>query len=990
MLFSGLGSTTTLASSQNPSLTGGAVTLIATVTGPGGTPTGTVVFMDGTNTLGIGTLNASGVASFSTAALITGPHSVTAVYGGNSTFAGSASSILSQTVSGPNTITINNPGFEANYNVPGNGGGYPGSSYAAPPNSWSGYTVNGGSPFYNTYGAWVPATQSGYLSGYVGNNVAVIGNSTSSSRTEILYQDIGSISQSGNYQLSLLVGNDKYGGSGNNPTIVVATGASGSTPGSGFTALTATSSNTPALTSGNWGTMVTWTLNYTIPTGTHVFIELENNNFSSGGSGNICSVDYDNLSLVGGTPTTTALTSSPNPSSSSVSVTFTATVTGTGSSFPTTGTVTFYDNGTTNLGTGTVNSSGVATLASSALSAGTHSITAAYGGGGSYGGSISGTVTQTITAIGPANAYKITANTTTPAAGANDTITITQVDSSGNTETGYNGTTNLTFSGLSAGPDSSLATVNGTSLGTATSITFSSGVATAALVAHKAETATLNATDGTRSTTSTGGAGVSLTVSGGTPTKLAYTSAPSTGTAGTAFSVTVQSQDTYGNAANLASATTITLSKATGGGALSGTLTGSIGIGANSVTIATPVYSKSDTMTLTATASGGVSLTAVTSGNITFSAGVATHLVYTTVPGTGTAGTAFSVTVQSQDANGNPSSPTSNSTISLSKATGGGALSGTLTGAILTSGNSVTITTPVYSKSDTLTLTATATAGMTGLTAVTSGNIVFSAGTATQLVYTTVPGTGTAGTAFSVTVQSQDANGNPANPTSSTTITLSKATGGGTLSGTLTGSIGTGANSVTISTPVYSKSDTLTLTATATAGMTSLTAVTSGNIVFSAGTATQTQVETAADGSGTVSGTANVTAGTSITVYAITRDANGNFVGNPSATWSLQSVTGGVVSGDLSTTTGASTTFSGHVIGSAILQAVAGGFRSIRGEDRRGGCGDADARGNGGQRQRFRGGSAKRYFRRFHYGVCHHARRQCEFCGQSIGELDVD
>src|ERR1035441_8478884 len=190
-------------------------------------------------------------------------------------------------------------------------------------------------------------------------------------------------------------------------------------------------------------------------------------------------------------------------------------------------------------------------------------------------------------------------------------------------------------------------------------------------------------------------------------------------------------------------------------------------------------------MTLTPTASGGVTLTAVTSGNIVFSAGTPTKLVYTTVPGTGTAGTAFSVTVQSQDANGNPASPTSTTTVTLSKATGGGTLSGTLTGTISTSGNSVTISTPIYSKSDTMTLTASATAGMTSLTLVTSGNIVFSAGTATKLVYTTVPSTGTVGVPFSVTVQSQDANGNPANLASATTITLSKATGGGSLSGTL-------------------------------------------------------------------------------------------------------------------------------------------------------------------------------------------------------------
>jgi hypothetical protein len=45
--------------------------------------------------------------------------------------------------------------------------------------------------------------------------------------------------------------------------------------------------------------------------------------------------------------------------------------------------------------------------------------------------------------------------------------------------------------------------------------------------------------------------------------------------------------------------------------------------------------------------------------------------------------------------------------------------------------------------------------------------VTFTAGTATKLAYTTVPSTGTAGTAFSVTVQSQDANGNAANLASS-------------------------------------------------------------------------------------------------------------------------------------------------------------------------------------------------------------------------------
>ena len=138
------------------------------------------------------------------------------------------------------------------------------------------------------------------------------------------------------------------------------------------------------------------------------------------------------------------------------------------------------------------------------------------------------------------------------------------------------------------------------------------------------------------------------------------------------------------------------------------------------------------------TLTGGVTLSGAQSGDYSvgspspaltanITAAAAAQLVYTSVPGAGTVGTAFSVTVQSQDAYGNPASPTSNTTITLSKASGAGTLSGTLTGTILTSGNSVTISTPVYSTPDTMTLTATATGGMTSLTPVTSGNIVFSA-----------------------------------------------------------------------------------------------------------------------------------------------------------------------------------------------------------------------------------------------------------------------
>jgi hypothetical protein len=91
-------STTTVASSQDPALAGSVVTFTATVSVSGGIPTGTVAFFDGNNNLGGGTLNSSGQAAISTAALSFGgsPHSITAVYSGNGIFGGSTSTVLSQ------------------------------------------------------------------------------------------------------------------------------------------------------------------------------------------------------------------------------------------------------------------------------------------------------------------------------------------------------------------------------------------------------------------------------------------------------------------------------------------------------------------------------------------------------------------------------------------------------------------------------------------------------------------------------------------------------------------------------------------------------------------------------------------------------------------------------------------------------------------------------------------------------------------------------
>jgi hypothetical protein len=92
---------TSLTSSLNPATLGQSVMFTATVAGTTSntpSPTGTVTFLDGTTTLGTGTLNGAGVAIYSTSAVTTGTHSITAVYGADSNYAASSSGTLTQVI----------------------------------------------------------------------------------------------------------------------------------------------------------------------------------------------------------------------------------------------------------------------------------------------------------------------------------------------------------------------------------------------------------------------------------------------------------------------------------------------------------------------------------------------------------------------------------------------------------------------------------------------------------------------------------------------------------------------------------------------------------------------------------------------------------------------------------------------------------------------------------------------------------------------------
>ncbi|MFL6334266.1 MAG: Ig-like domain repeat protein [Pyrinomonadaceae bacterium] len=109
--------TTDIASDINPSTLGQSVTFTSNVTSTAGTPTGSVNFKEGMATLGTGTLNGSGVATFSNAALAGGSHVITAEYVGDTNFSGSTSGT-------PVTQQLNAPAFSIDNvtTAEGNGG----------------------------------------------------------------------------------------------------------------------------------------------------------------------------------------------------------------------------------------------------------------------------------------------------------------------------------------------------------------------------------------------------------------------------------------------------------------------------------------------------------------------------------------------------------------------------------------------------------------------------------------------------------------------------------------------------------------------------------------------------------------------------------------------------------------------------------------------------------------------------------------------------
>jgi hypothetical protein len=141
---------------------------------------------------------------------------------------------------------------------------------------------------------------------------------------------------------------------------------------------------------------------------------------------------------------------------------------------------------------------------------------------------------QSFTVASGATKLVLTATNSNPAAGAGDSLTITAKNGSNATVTAYTGDKTLTFGGASNSPNGTVPTVadkSGTAVnfGTAETITFSNGVATATgsrngvMTLYKAGSANITVSDGTINNSASplamfvNSAGVALSYSIGCP-----------------------------------------------------------------------------------------------------------------------------------------------------------------------------------------------------------------------------------------------------------------------------------------------------------------------------------------------------------------------------------------------------------------------------------------------------------------------------------------
>jgi len=382
-----------LTSSLNPSAVGQNVTFTATVAISGGggvAPDGTVVFTDGATTLGSVPINAGGVATYATAALAAGVHTIVATYGGDAAkqILGSTSNTVSQDVQSPSAIAVTSSLNPSNYGIPVTFTATVTPSGTVAATGTVKFLDNGqqigtgtlaGSPGTATF------TTSTLIVGSHPITVTYAGDTFNGPSTSL------PITQAVNQtQTSTAEAAAPSPGIAGAPVAVTATvkviaGAATTTGTVTFTNGAAT------LGSATLGAAGTATINPTLPPGQYSIIA------TYGGDANDSGSASAPLALTVQLATTSiAVTTSGSPALVLSPITFTATVTGNGG-IPT-GTVTFLSDGVS-IGVANLSATGTAAFTTSALAAGTHSITASYGGDVNDSPSTSAAISQAVGTI---------------------------------------------------------------------------------------------------------------------------------------------------------------------------------------------------------------------------------------------------------------------------------------------------------------------------------------------------------------------------------------------------------------------------------------------------------------------------------------------------------------------------------------------------------------------------------------------------------------
>ncbi len=381
--------TTVLVNSPNPSYLGQSVTFTATVrpVAGAGVPTGRVLF-SGTGAVASVMLDAAGVASFTTN--ITAPigtNTITADYSGDAAFVASTTSVVQTTIAKLATTTV-----LASNRVPSATFGQ-NVTFAATVRPISGATIPTGSVVFTVDGF---ATAPVVLNGQGRASYTLVGPSA------------GNHTVVAEYSGSLVLGPSTSA-----PYIQVVKQAPSTT--------TVTSSRNPSV----YGQNVTFTVRVTPAAATgFVLLNIDGGAFAasaldatgratfvvstlSGGASHIITANYDGLlnylpssgSLTQTVkwPTATGLTSSQPTALAGTAVTFTATVApvAPGTGVPT-GTVQFRVDGN-NLGAPvTLDASGNASITTSTIAIGRHTMTAIYSGDALFSNSTSPNLTQRI------------------------------------------------------------------------------------------------------------------------------------------------------------------------------------------------------------------------------------------------------------------------------------------------------------------------------------------------------------------------------------------------------------------------------------------------------------------------------------------------------------------------------------------------------------------------------------------------------------------